>query len=161
MEIVDNIFVSFFLSAPGQSTKRKEGKTSLFTFRLIQLQCLPHWLIALHSWLFLVFPLLILTHLCLVLVVPLSTSQFSSGISSAPVSASLWYQAKRFQGLPWSEHREGEVAHFFKDKKGQIGICVLLNFARWHYNEVIVNIHGRFTWGCKVQHRSCSLFQFI
>lgn len=47
--------------------------------------------------------------------------QFSSGVGCASIPASFWHQAKRLQGLPWSEHREGEVARFLKDEKGKMG----------------------------------------
>lgn len=49
--------------------------------------------------------------------------QFSSGVGRAPIPASFGYQAKRLQGLPWSEHREGEVAGFLKDEEGKHGNC--------------------------------------
>ena len=51
-------------------------------------------------------------------------SQFSPGVGRSPLPAAFGYQAKRLQGLPWAEHREGEVACLFKDEKGN---CPLKN----------------------------------
>lgn len=39
------------------------------------------------------------------------------GCSALP--ASFWHQAEGLQSLPWSKHREREVAGFFKDEKGK------------------------------------------
>lgn len=50
-------------------------------------------------------------------------AQFSSGVRRAPLPASLRHQAERLQGVPRSEHREGEVAGFLKDEKGKSGSC--------------------------------------
>lgn len=49
----------------------------------------------------------------------LCSFKFSSGLGRPPVPPSLWHQAKRLQGFPWSEHREGEMAAFPKGQKGE------------------------------------------
>lgn len=131
-------YVSLFVPAPDQSTKRTEGKKSVFsywsemwfnscssgliTYRSHYPSLFPH----ISSFYFIFFkcnPRLLCPTSLSISTSLFSLPQFSPGISSAPVSASLWYQAKRLQGLPWSEHREGEVAPVFKDQKGETVKC--------------------------------------
>lgn len=45
--------------------------------------------------------------------------QLSSGLSCAPLPATLRHQAQRLQGLPRPEHGEGQVAGFSKTQKGK------------------------------------------
>lgn len=47
-----------------------------------------------------------------------SHPQLSSGVGRAPLPASLRHQAERLQGLPRTQHREGEVADVPQDQEG-------------------------------------------
>ncbi len=59
-----------------------------------------------------------LCSLCLSLSARSPLPQFPPGVGRAPLPASLWYQAERLQSVSRAEHREGEVARFLKDEKG-------------------------------------------
>lgn len=50
---------------------------------------------------------------------PLHPLQFPSSMGCSALPASFWHQAEGLQGLPWSKHREREVAGFLKDEKGK------------------------------------------
>lgn len=64
--------------------------------------------------------------------------QFSSGMGSSPLPSSFWHQAKRLQGLPWSQHREGEVAGFLKDEKGKRSVCCSIFWEYMHIAAAVV-----------------------
>lgn len=65
------------------------------------------------------FPWLPLTALLLSSHGSLHPIQFPSSMGCSALPASFWHQAEGLQGLPWSKHREREVAGFLKDEKGK------------------------------------------
>lgn len=73
--------------------------------------------------------------------------QLSSGVGCAPLPASLWDQAERLQGLPWLEHRKGEVARFPQDEKGKHGGCYVAHWLLFKICTKRTNLEHRFFWG--------------
>lgn len=104
-------FVLVFCAPPvGQSTKRTEGKGLVFSREEPKsniVRCAEH---------------LPLRGLC-PHVYP--RPQLSSGVGRGPLPASLRHQAERLQGLPRTEHREGEVAGIPQDEEGWAHFSIL------------------------------------
>lgn len=144
--------VCLFACAVDQSMKRTEGKRIgielYFNLPALLTEAITFDLSQHFNWSFL------LTFPFTMFVSPLL--QFSSGMGSSPLPASFWHKAKRLQGLPWSQHREGEVAGFLKDEKGKRSVCcsifseyghiaaavVASNVQKWHihYNFCLIKI---------------------
>lgn len=93
----------FPLCATDQSMRRTEGKRSFSL--LFDLSCHLTWFPRRRCW-------------CL-LTVPSALHQFPSSMGCSALPASFWHQAEGLQSLPWSKHREREVAGLLKDEKGR------------------------------------------